>query len=302
MKWQQVILIGALWSAGLNGSPSQRDDAETPPDPQLQAVLAKVGAYARNYQHLCRELVAQERMEQKEYNKKGHLKRQRTFLSDYLIVTLPSAPDSTAEFRDILSIDGSPVHKPSRLRELFEARASNALKEAERVARESTRHNLGRKRYSNMVNFGLNFLLPEAQPHIAYGFEQQGGLNANSQWVLIRFRENGDRTTLTAVTPFGRQPIPSSGLIWLSLPDLRVLRIDFSFKQEAERYPIAGRYISEYAQGPDQLLLPSRFEERFFDVKDPSRLLFESVATYSNYRRFSVDVKIVPDEPLEKQP
>jgi hypothetical protein len=152
-----------------------------------------------------------------------------------------------------------------------------------------------------MVNFGLNFLLPEAQPNIEYGFEQQGGLAANSQWVLIHFQETGDRTALTAVTPFGRQPIASSGLIWLSLPDFRVLRIDFRFRQDAEYYPIAGRYISEYAPGPDQLLLPSRFEERFFDVKEPSRLLFESIATYSNFRRFSVDVRIVPDEESETQ-
>jgi hypothetical protein len=155
------------------------------------------------------------------------------------------------------------------LLKIFEQNASNAFKEAERATKESTKHNLGRRRYSNMVNFGLNFILPSTPPKIEYGFEQQGGLAANSEWVLLRFNETTDETALRAVTPFGRKPIPSKGLIWLSLPDFRVLRIDFTFKQEHEFYPIAGRYLSEYTPGPDKLLLPARFEERFFDLKDP---------------------------------
>jgi hypothetical protein len=153
-----------------------------------------------------------------------------------------------------------------------------------------------------MVNFGLYFILPAAQPRIEYAFEQQDGLSANSEWVLVRFSETTEETALRARTPFGRKPIPSSGLFWFSLPDFRVLRIDFKFKQEDPLFAISGRYISEYAPGPDQLLLPARFEERFFDVNDAAILLFESVATYSNFRRFSAEVKIVPDQPLDGTP
>ena len=268
------------------------------PKTALESLLDTAGLYARHYRELCRELVAEERMIQKEYDKKGQLQRQKTFVSDYLIVTLPSDPSSTVEFRDILSIDGKPLSRRKRgLAELFEEKSTNAFKEAERVARESTKHNLGRRRYSNLVNFGLNFIMPEAQKQIEYEFEQPGGLSANPEWVLIRFQEISNQTALRAVTPFGKQPIPSSGLIWLSLPDFRVLRIDFSFRQDAELYAVAGRYISEYSPGPDNLLLPSRFEERFYDVKNPERLLIESVATYSNFRKFSVEVKISPADP-----
>jgi hypothetical protein len=284
---------------GLGTTQTQVDSAAH--NPTLQAVLDKAGAYARKYRELCREFVAEERMIQKEYDRKGRLRNQRSFVSDYLIVTLPSDPASTVEFRDILSIDGRLLPRRKHLLKIFEENASNAFREAERATRESTKHNLGRRRYSNMVNFGLNFILPSAQPKMEYAFEQQGGLAANSEWVLLRFNETTDETALRAVTPFGRRPIPSNGLIWLSLPDFRVLRIDFTFKQQDEFYPIAGRYLSEYAPGPDQLLLPSRFEERFFDVKDPARMLLESVATYSNFRRFSAEVKIVPVD-LEKKP
>jgi hypothetical protein len=299
-----ILCVGSClsWLAWVLNVRGAAQEEVAPRDPILQDVLNRAGAYAKRYRELCREFVAEERMVQKEYDRKGRLRNQRSFLSDYLIVTLPSDPASTVEFRDILSIDGRPLPRTKQLLKIFEQRASTAFKEAERAARESTKHNLGRKRYSNMVNFGLNFILPEAQRKIEYAFEQQGGLTANTEWVLVRFDETTDETALRAVTPFGKKPIPSSGLFWFSLPDFRVKRIDFKFKQEDPLFPISGRYISEYAPGPDGLLLPARFEERFFDVNDPAILLFESVATYSNFRRFSAEVKILSDEPLDGPP
>jgi hypothetical protein len=48
-------------------------------DPTLQAVLDKAGAYAKKYRELCREFVPEERMIQKEYDRKGRLRNQRSF-------------------------------------------------------------------------------------------------------------------------------------------------------------------------------------------------------------------------------
>jgi len=147
-----------------------------------------------------------------------------------------------------------------------------------------------------MVNFGLNFIRPEFHDRIVYQLIEPGTA-LQDQISLLEFREATDETALRAVTPFGKKPIPSKGRIWLSQPDAKVLKIDFTFKQDAEFYAIAGRYISEYKPGPDNLLLPSRFEEYFYDPKVADQLLFESAATYSNFRRFSTEVKIVPEDP-----
>ncbi|PYV41076.1 MAG: hypothetical protein DMG06_18325 [Acidobacteria bacterium] len=272
------------------------------PDPVLRAVLEKAGAYAREYRKLCRELVAEEKLIQKEYDKKGKLKNQRLFTSDYLVVTLPSDPESPVEFRDIISIDGKPIARKNQgLLELFRKKSANAFEEAERVAQESTKHNLGRKRYSNMVNFGLNFILPEFHDRIVYQLIESGPA-LHDKTLLLEFREATDETALRAETPFGQKPIPSKGRIWLTQPDAKVLKIDFTFKQDAEFYPIAGRYLSEYQPGPDNLLLPSRFEEYFYDLKVPDRVIFESVASYSNFRRFSTEVRIVPEDPTPDLP
>ncbi|MFN8009477.1 MAG: hypothetical protein U0V70_21080 [Terriglobia bacterium] len=270
---------------------------KSPPDPALQGLLEKAGLYAFNYREKCRELVAEERMVQKEYGKNANVKRQRNFMSDYFIVTLSQTPLRTVEFRDILSIDGKDLpRKSNKLVELFKTQSPDALKEVERITKESTKHNLGRERYTNMVNFALNFLLPENQNQIAYSFQNPGKDSLDTTAVVIHFCEFGNRTALSADTPTGRHPIYSSGYIWLTLPEVEVLRVDFSFKSDNEQYPISGRYISEYTRGTDNLMLPKRFEERFYDFKEPELMTFESEALYSNYRKFSTDVKILPSE------
>lgn len=289
------IALVAAPEAQKNGT-DDGDDIPPRTDPALRSLLTKAGAYALGYRKLCRELVAEERMTQKEYDRKGRLKNQRSFVSDYLFVSLPSNPDMTVEFRDVISIDGKPV--PGRnqgLLALFQSKSSNAFEEARRVTKESTKHNLGRERFSNMVNFCLSFLLPVFQRVIEYQAPESENSEQGDR-IILQFRELTEQTALRAVTPYGRKPIPSQGRIWLSKPDARVLKVDFTFKREDELNPVAGRYLSEYQLGVDNLLLPHRFEEYFYDVKDPERVVFRSVATYSNFRHFSVDVRIVPDD------
>jgi hypothetical protein len=293
--WCVTMQEGAEHKA--NDSTGNIRQSQAAPDPALRDLLARAGAYAVGYRKLCRDLVAEERMIQKEYDRKGKLKKQRSFISDYLFVALPSAPDFTVEFRDVVSIDGKPVPRSSQgLLELFRKKSSNAFEEARRVTQESTKQNLGKKRTSNMVNFCLSFLIPQFQRGIEYqSLPPQNSTEADE--FVLQFRELTDETRLGAVTPMGRKPIPSQGRIWLSKPDAKVLKIDFTFRQEQEFYPIFGRYLIEYQPGVDNLLLPHRFEEYFYDTKEPERVLFESVATYSNFRHFSVDVKILPNDP-----
>jgi len=104
------------------------------------------------------------------------------------------------------------------------------------------------------------------------------------------------------------------------LPQARMLKVDFSFRQqEKKQYFLAGRYVSEYQPGPDGFLLPAHFQEYFYDTttvdnlfppsthttKEPEAvtvhvikgIAFESEAIYVDYRRFSAEVKIVPEEP-----
>ena len=209
-------------------------------DPTLKALLASAATYVQGYRKLCRDLVAEERMVQKEYDRKGKLKNERRFVSDYLFVTIPSNPNWTVEFRDVVSIDGKAVpRKNQRLVELFQ-KSSSAFEEARKVTRESTKYNLGRQRISNMVNFCLSFLSPQFQPVIDYEFAPHENPQESDR-IVLQFRELTDQTALRAVTPQGRKPIYSQGRIWLSKPDSKVLKVDFTFKREDETNPIAGR-------------------------------------------------------------
>src|SRR5262245_52322264 len=119
------------------------------------------------------------------------------------------------------------------------------LRKARRVTRESTKYNLGRERISNMVNFCLSFLSPPFQRVIDYKLVALESPQESDR-VVLQFRESTDQTALRAVTPYGKKPIYSQGQIWLSKPDSKVLKVDFTFKREDKTNPIAGRYLSEY--------------------------------------------------------
>lgn len=287
----------------------------------LYSVLDKAGVYTSQYRGVCRDWVAEERMIQSEYDTRGKLKRQRRFVSDYFFVSLPSNPSEVVEVREIRTVDGKPVHRRGRgVRELLQQKSSSAIEEFEQLAEESNRLNLGRRRYSNLVNVGLSFLMPGHQDDIAYELtvvSMEGAEQA--KMAVLRFHEQTDRTSLHASTPHGNDPLLSSGEVWLLLPMASVLKVDFTFRQqEGKRYFLAGRYVSEYQPGPDGLLLPARFHEYFYDrspvdytstgvdaqtVKRESiegpvakGITFESEASYGNYRRFSAEVKILPEE------
>jgi len=307
------------WPQEGGGSQPQADR-----DVALYSVLEKAGIYARQYHRVCRDWIAEERMTQKEFDSEGRLKQQRRFVSDYFFVSLPSDPSEVVEVREIRTIDGKPIrHRGRGIRELLAQKTSGG-EEFYQLAQESNRLNLGRRRHSNLVNIGLSFLMAGHQDDIAYELAVVTIEGAeHSRTAILRFREQTDRTTLHASTPHGQDPLFSSGEIWLLLPMASVLKVDFSFRQqEGKQYFLAGRYVSEYQPGPDGFLLPGRFREYIYDTSaadfvspttnDPTKnqqsvtapvskgIKLESEATYVNYRRFSAEVKLLPEElPVE---
>lgn len=299
-----------------------RDQSHASRDVALYSILDKAGFYASNYHKVCRDWVAEERMVQKEFDSEGKLKQQRRFVSDYFFVSLPSDPWEVVEVREIKTVDGKPIRRKGLgIRELLARKSSSATAEFEQLAAESNRYNLGRKRHSNLVNIGLTFLMPGHQDDIRYELTIVTIEGAeHSKTAILRFWEQTDRTTLHAATPHGKDPLFSSGEIWLMFPKASVLKVDFSFRQQqGKHYSLAGRYVSEYQPGPDGLLLPARFQEYLYDTtpvgyifpvqNDPVNkkksieapetkgITFESEAIYGNYRRFSAEVKLLPEEP-----
>ncbi|MGE5645553.1 MAG: hypothetical protein ACM336_07165 [Acidobacteriota bacterium] len=285
MRAALVILSGALLAAP---APSQ----VSPEVPELRAVLEKLGEYAAGYHTKFREFVASEERVQKHYGVRKT--EQRATLSDYYVVSLPSAPDQMREFRETLSVDGREVSgKRGKVFDLLRRKSSGPDAEAQRFLKESKRYDLEAfRKFEEFTNLGLLYVDPRVQHLVQYKLEAA----ARRGLLVLQFRESGPNT----VARVDGGPAPAGGAMYFTWPELRVVRVDLTIHDTRPDGEELVRCIIDYAPGPEGLMLPSRcrhFMPGTAGHSEPGS--WESDARYSNYRRFTSDVKLTIGEPAE---
>jgi VWFA-related protein len=261
-------------------------------DPELDAALARLFAYADAYERQYAMLVAEEDYKQSASKGSIHLR------SDFLLVR-PSPAGDWICFRDVFEVDGRPVRdREERLRRLFLEGTPEALRMMETIRDESARYNIGiADRTVNVPLLPFVFLRSENRGRFEYrldGREEAGGVEV----VKIRYSEWA-RPTLVSDGRMGDQPV--SG--WLLVDPITgaVVETRMEAKQEESRGRIVVRYRRDPALG---LWVPSDMNEEY-SLPDSggsirwggiARVTIEGHATYSNYRRFQVktEEKITP--------
>jgi hypothetical protein len=259
--------------------------------PELRPVLEKLGEYAAGYHKKFREFVATEERVQKHYGI-GLKAQQRTTVSDYYVVSLPSAPDEMREFRETLLVDGRPVSgNRGKVLDLLRRKSPNPEVEEQRILKESKRHDIGAfKRFEEFTNMGLLYIDRRIQPHLQYVLGAPQG-----EMLVLRFRETGSFT----VARVDGDPAPATGTIYFTYPDIQVVRVDLTIHDTSPDDYALVRCIIDYAPGPEGLMLPSRcrhFMPGSSDQPEPGS--WESDARYTNYRRFTSDVKLTVEAPV----
>jgi len=270
--------------------------AAAQPDPDLSTVLTKLGAYSTAYHRGFRQFVATEERTQKQWGHNLKLK-QRTTVSDYYVISLPSAPGSMVEFRETLTVDGRPVKGGrGKVLELLNRKASDRAAEAERITRENKRYDLGLfQKFEEFTNMGLLYVDPRVQPFVQYQLFRPEGGNV----LALRFREPGPRT----VAREDDRPAPATGVVYFTYPEVRILKVDWKIHEDSPDGPPYVRCIVEYELGPEGRMLPSRCRHFIPGIiEGPAPGGFESEARYTNYRRFSSDVKLTVEEPVPTVP
>jgi hypothetical protein len=109
------------------------------------AMVAKFLAAADVYTRTFRDLVAQETKTVEEFDDRGTRTKGRQIVSDFILYS-SSRADATAEYRDVLSVDGEIVKtRERRAIELLTGAAaeSSVEKELKRINNESTRYEFG---------------------------------------------------------------------------------------------------------------------------------------------------------------
>jgi hypothetical protein len=297
-----ALLSGAPLVAGVLPSLSLRD------------VLTKSGAYSVDYGAALASVIADEDYTQQLVSRTtGQAWRQRVLRSEIAFLELAVSTEWQA-YRNVVAVDGLPVAGANgRLERLLDAAPRSVIGQARAIAEESARLNIGPiRRDFNAPTTALQFVHPSHQSR--FRFEKQGEepLGGELVWI-VGFRERRRNTLIH--TP-GGQPVPIEGRLWITPAGGRIVRSTFAARDfvPAERVAADGRRggqapvvrsraeidVTWRVDDRLELWVPAAMRERYEgpwtggpDPARQERYDIVGVATYSNYRRFTVDVRII---------
>jgi hypothetical protein len=282
------LLIGAI----LATAASATVHAQAAPKPSLIAVLARAAAYVEEFREQLSGLVAEETYIQQESSG-----RRRELRSDLLLVRSEAFPH-WLQFRDTFEVDGRPVRdRGDRLTALFRQPAATAAAQAQRIAMESSRFNLGPvARTINVPLMPLVFLEPDTQKRFRFSrasdtdrpalpHDEPGYFRVTTEVWVVRFEERKRPTIIR--DHLSRRNVPSEGRFWIEPHSGRVLMSEMRSTHPDVRVEISVSYQSQPFAG---LLVPVAMHETYRNARptadDPAGTPWETITASAVYGRF----------------
>ncbi len=273
--------------------------------PALAQILARAGEYVRRFQLEFAAIVSDEDYRQnvtsrqystpppaslRDVERLLSTSRQRRTRSEMLFLWMP---DETAwlTVRNVLTVDGRPV--PDGQNRLNDALGDTSVGRRTRLRRllnESARFNLGSiHRNLNFPTLALLFLDPALQSRFAFssaGRERINGVETEK----MKFDE---RSRPTFIQDDGTDLV-SRGVMWVADADGAVARTRLELRVPL-RETVASVDVDYRRDARLDMWVPSRMHETYVQNRASVRVeSIDSVATYSNFRRFETSGRIIP--------
>jgi hypothetical protein len=248
----------------------------------LETVLQRMRAYLTNYANTLPAVIATEKYDQRAGS--GARRKPRHLESDYGLIQLKGYPGWLG-FREVLAVDGKPVPDSARrLADLFAKPSEAAVKQARRIAEESSRYNIGPVvRTINDPVVILEILDARNSQSLQFSKAGEATIGGTRVWVLA-IKETG-RPTVIRTSDL--KDLPLRGRAWVDPETGRVARGEVAVE------PAPGVTATvEVSFEHDRRLgfaVPSRMIERYTNRNLVT--VSSGEATYSNYRQFSVETR-----------
>jgi hypothetical protein len=182
----------------------------------------------------------------------------------------------------VFEVNGNRVRdREDRLRRLFLEKPESAMDEAQRIAFESSRYNLGStERTVNTPTVGLFFLLPEHRARLRLERRGEDTIEGVRVWE-IRFEEVEGPTVIVEARS-GRH-LPSRGTLWIDPQTGRVVKTYLRCVARTYAQELTVTYRPSDTLG---IWAPAEMKE-FFSAGGGAYSI-AGVAKYSKFRRFQV--------------
>ena len=257
--------------------------------PSLTTVVDRMEAYIDAFERRMGSVVAEEDYRQTLVTPSAAANSEparytRILKSDYALLRA-TGRDEWVGFRDTFEVDGKPVRDhDERLQQLV---TTGVLAAAARIANESARFNLAPDlvvRNINVPTLVLHLLRPVNRERFSFKHEGEETIGRVRAW-RIDYRER-DRPTLVKA-PDGNDE-PSRGAVWVDPDSGEVWKTMIQWRVGATT--AFGLVTVTYGHAPGiETLVPLTMFERY----QPGVTTLEGTATYSAFRQFHTDARIV---------
>jgi len=262
---------------------AQAPGASRPPDTSAKAVVARAVAYLKDYKESLQFVLSDEVATQDVFNERGRRAAHRETSGEFFLTYLASE-GGWVGVRDIAVVDGVAVEKRDNLRDLLTR--SSFARIGRQLADRNARYNIGS--ISRNVNDPMMALLVLDDRHRdRFKFERRRvEPTPGGPMVTVEFTEKDDPTLVSGAD--GR-PIFAKGELVIDATTGRVVRTVITLKDGRTSGTLTTVFSEHEKMG---LWLPASLTENY-DHRSGS--LEEKVvvhSTYTNYRRFNVNVVI----------
>lgn len=251
-------------------------------DTSVKGLVAAASGYLSGYQKQLSFLLADEQITQRVFDEQGREIRQRTMRGEFFVTY---ATGNWTSVHDVAEVDGQAVIGRSDLRQLLQREPLPAL--GRRLIERNAAFNIGSiTRNFNEPTLALLILDPIRRSQFTFDrtrVERDGG----AEVATLRFKEKGRPTLVRGMD--GRD-VSSTGDLTIEAGTGRIRETFMQFTHG----PVVARLITTYARDSKlDVWVPVTFEERYERGSGPRpHEVIVCETTYSNYRRFEVDIRI----------
>lgn len=262
------------------------------PGPTVQEIRARLNTYLTDYEPKLSELIADERVVQRDELKSGgprETELKRTLFSEVAFIALPGGAGWLG-FRRVLKVDDKPVFDTlGALNATLASGPQDNFAKARDMLTESARFNLGTPRTINLPNLPLEVLQAQHAGRFSVRIAGSERIDGHPTVKLV-FVENVTPTIIRAQDGSDMRSIvsaliePETGRLWRAdviIRDPRPSVVEFD-------HIVSVTFAQNRGLG---LLVPARMREDFFAGVDRKAW---GEATYTNYRRFQTSARILP--------
>jgi hypothetical protein len=286
-----LLLVAIVATPAADGGVADDQKAH----PRLEDVLAAVGAYVRQYEASFSAVVSHEHYVQRARGEAGPQARQ--LRSDVALIAVGGA--NWLFYRDVYEVDGKAIRdRADRLAELFKAPRPDSASQARIVLEEGARYNLGPiTRTLNTPTQALAFLRPENQSRSMFTLHGRSNVDGVETYEL-RFRETASPRMIVT-----RDNAAASGSIWVAVDSGAIIRSELRISSVGAaallrvtytRQPrlalwVPAKMVEQYEQEPSEPTDIGPFDS----IIGRATLFIEGTATYTDFRQFAVDTKLI---------